>query len=119
MKMRQLRNGVTHQIIDRSGDVPTLQMRDRNVHCRRGDRGAEDFSPIAIEDADVWGQLRKNMSHAFETNPECAGATFRTRIRLAHVDLGGDFEFSLYLAHRETELVTHVLVRNDELERNP
>ena len=59
MEVGQLRYGVADFFVDRTGDFAPLDMCDRDVHVRPGNRGSHRFKTICNGDNNIGSQIQK------------------------------------------------------------
>ena len=92
VQVRELRDRVAHLLVDRAGDLAALDVRDRDVHVRRGDRGRERLVAVGDGDDDVGLEV---VEHRRQLEQAEAGRLRRRDEVLAlehHVDARRDLE---------------------------
>jgi hypothetical protein len=113
----ELRHGMAHLLVDRSGDLAALHVRERDVHVGSGDRGGQRLVAVGDGNHDVGAQV---VQHRGQLQDAEAGGLGHRRgiLALEHdEDLGVDAEaVALHVADGAAVAIEQRRRGDDELQ---
>ena len=91
MQGRHLGDGMPDRVVEGAGrDLAAMDMRDRNIQQRGGDRGRQDFVAVAEHDKQVGRELRQRIREAGKPDAGAARHRLGAVVVELEVDLGRD-----------------------------